>query len=159
MQYFQIKAKSFDEFIGILQRERAKEATAETGYGLETKSSGYRHHYNEETYFNMFRSQTSTGRPIIFKEVYTSKVLFETKFNFRKMSHEHTYHVDDVGHEMEYDNNRRKLIVTAGDRLRKIRERVPGIKTDIINLDDRMDEQAYQQLLTNIAAQYGAVSF
>ena len=60
---------------------------------------------------------------------------------------------------MEYDNNRRKLIVTAGDRLRKIRERVPGIKTDIINLDDRMDEQAYQQLLTNIAAQYGAVSF
>ncbi len=130
-KYFPIKADSLDKFIEVVEREGGVSVIAESRFkaknGTFTASVGTIANYE---YSTRFQSETPTGRPIIFDEVYGSR--FGSERGFVDAENRGLYAL--------------KGLLTADERLQGVRQRLPNIETALVGPRGTMDEATHQRM-------------
>ena len=130
-KHFPIKAHSLDEFIELVDNEGGKSVTAKpfvsAKMGAETAAVGL---IADFTYSAQFQSRTLTGRPIIFNEVYATR--FGSSRGFVDVEDRALYAL--------------RVMLTADDRLLKIRGKLSYVQTSIIGPKGTVDDATRQRL-------------
>ena len=130
-KYFSIKADSLDEFIEFVERESGVSVTAEPSIkpknGATTASVGT---IADFEYSTRFQSETQKGRPIIFNEVHGSR--FGSDYGSADSQDRELYAL--------------KGLLTADERLQRVRQRLPNVKTALVGPRGTMDEATHQRM-------------
>lgn len=130
-KYFPIKADSLDGFIEIVERERGASVTAEPRIkaknGTFTSTVGTIANYE---YSTRFQSETPTGRPIVFDEIYGSR--FGSERGFADSQDRELYAL--------------KGLLTADDRLQRVEERLENVETALVGPRGIIDETTHQRM-------------
>ena len=142
-KYFPTKADSLDEFMEVVEREGGVFVIAEPRIkeknGAFSATVGTIANYE---YSTRFQSETPTGRPIIFDEVYGSR--FGSERGFADAVDRGLYAL--------------KGVLTADDRLQKVRQRLPNIETNLGGARGIMDEATHQRMYED-AKKYNVAPF
>jgi hypothetical protein len=142
-KYFPIKADSLEEFMEVVKRECGGYVNAKPRItaknGTFTAAVGTIANYE---YSTQFQSKTSTGRPIIFDEVYSSR--FGSEYGFADAEKRGLYAL--------------KGILTADDRLQKIRQKLPNLEISLVGPKGIMDKATYKRMYKD-AEEYNVTPF
>ncbi len=126
-KYFPIKTKSLESFIELVERERGVSVTAKLTIELY-KFSVFIATTASYKYFTQLRSETPTGRPIVFNEIF------------------------ECGRDIDPEERglyTLKGLLTVDARLQRVRQRLPNIKTALVGprgatLDEAMRNRMYE---------------
>ena len=140
---FPLKANSLEEFVSTVEREGGVSVVAEP---RPNQRNGIYHDtlggLGDFEFLTQFRSETVTGRPIIFKESY-GKIYLGSKA---------------PAHTQKRELYSLRMLLTADRGLRRIKQRLPSIKTELIFKNEAMDEATHRRMYKD-AKKYGAVPF
>lgn len=130
-RHIPLRAHSLEEFIALVEKWRGMTVEAIPQIivkgATNTVAVGMIGIYE---YSTKFKSHTSTGRPIIFEEKHGKR--FGSSKGFADAEERGMFAL--------------KILLTADDRLKGIKERIPIVETAIIGSEGRFDEQTYQRM-------------
>lgn len=129
---FPIKVDSFDEFVEILKEENcnfveAKGVQEEKGSGPRVPRIG---RIGDFEYSLALKSETSSGRPVIFEGSLGTRFGSSKGFSDAK----------------ERNKKARKVIIAAVINLERIKKKIPGIQTDVVTPQGKLDKKMYNRL-------------
>lgn len=142
-KYFTIKTSTLEKFIELVDNQKGVSVTAKLNIisknGSLTVTVGTIADYE---YSTRFISETPAGRLIVFNEVHGSR--FGSEYGFA-----------DAGDRGRYAL---KGLLTADDRLQKIKARLPNVETALLCLGGKMDETTRQKMYKD-SAKYNITPF
>ena len=114
-RYIPIRARTFDEFLSLLERggTTSVEARRHVGYTYGTPLSLL---FSAREYSAQFTAKTRSGRKIVFRENYGLKVVAD----------------DPTSEDIERTFTELKVFTTMVDRLRRIEEKIPQIERSVV---------------------------
>jgi len=142
-KHFPIKVDSLDGFMEVVEREGGVFIIAKPRIkaknGVFSITVGTIANYE---YSTRFQSETSIGKPIIFNEVHGSR--FGSERGFADAEDRGLYAL--------------KGLLTADDRLQRVRQRLPNIKTELVCSQGTIDEATHQKMYED-AKEYNVTPF